>query len=223
MIFFQIWGLILTLVLFLISKKISKYTKKLPPILLSGIFIIIFLKYFNIPFEEYNKSANILTMLLSPATIALGYPLYNNLHFLSKNKRAIYIGFVVAILSALISVYILGNLLHLNKELIMSLLPKSITTPLAVETSSKIHGIPEITACIVFLTGLFGAIFSHDILKFFKIKSDIAKGIAIGASSHVMGTSSCIEKRKQIQITFSTIALIIVGILTYFFCILFFN
>lgn len=223
MIFFQIWGLILTLVLFLISKKISKYTKKLPPILLSGIFIIIFLKYFNIPFEEYNKSANILTMLLGPATIALGYPLYNNLHFLSKNKRAIYIGFVVAILSALISVYILGNLLHLNKELIMSLLPKSITTPLAVETSSKIHGIPEITACIVFLTGLFGAIFSHDILKFFKIKSDIAKGIAIGASSHVMGTSSCIEKRKQIQITFSTIALIIVGILTYFFCILFFN
>ena len=223
MIFFQIWGLILTLVLFLISKKISKYTKKLPPILLSGIFIIIFLKYFNIPFEEYNKSANILTMLLGPATIALGYPLYNNLHFLSKNKRAIYIGFVVAILSALISVYILGNLLHLNKELIMSLLPKSITTPLAVETSHKIHGIPQITACIVFLTGLFGAIFSHDILKFFKIKSDIAKGIAIGASSHVMGTSSCIEKRKQIQITFSTIALIIVGILTYFFCILFFN
>ena len=223
MIFFQIWGLILTLVLFLISKKISKYTKKLPHILLSGIFIIIFLKYFNIPFEEYNKSANILTMLLGPATIALGYPLYNNLHFLSKNKRAIYIGFVVAILSALISVYILGNLLHLNKELIMSLLPKSITTPLAVETSHKIHGIPQITACIVFLTGLFGAIFSHDILKFFKIKSDIAKGIAIGASSHVMGTSSCIEKRKQIQITFSTIALIIVGILTYFFCILFFN
>lgn len=223
MIFFQIWGLVLTLVIFFISKKISKYIKKIPPILLSGIFIIIFLKYFNIPFEEYNKSANILTMLLGPATIALGYPLYNNLHFLSKNKRAIYIGFVVAILSALISVYILGNLLHLNKELIMSLLPKSITTPLAVETSSKIHGIPEITACIVFLTGLFGAIFSHDILKFFKIKSDIAKGIAIGASSHVMGTSSCIEKRKQIQITFSTIALIIVGILTYFFCILFFN
>ncbi len=223
MIFFQIWGLVLTLVIFFISKKISKYIKKIPPILLSGIFIIIFLKYFNIPFEEYNKSANILTMLLGPATIALGYPLYNNLHFLSKNKRAIYIGFVVAILSALISVYILGNLLHLNKELIMSLLPKSITTPLAVETSHKIHGIPQITACIVFLTGLFGAIFSHDILKFFKIKSDIAKGIAIGASSHVMGTSSCIEKRKQIQITFSTIALIIVGILTYFFCILFFN
>ena len=223
MIFFQIWGLVLTLVIFFISKKISKYIKKIPPILLSGIFIIIFLKYFNIPFEEYNKSANILTMLLGPATIALGYPLYNNLHFLSKNKRAIYIGFVVAILSALISVYILGNLLQLNKELIMSLLPKSITTPLAVETSHKIHGIPQITACIVFLTGLFGAIFSHDILKFFKIKSDIAKGIAIGASSHVMGTSSCIEKRKQIQITFSTIALIIVGILTYFFCILFFN
>ncbi len=223
MIFFQIWGLILTLVLFLISKKISKYTKKLPPILLSGIFIIIFLKYFNIPFEEYNKSANILTMLLGPATIALGYPLYNNLHFLSKNKRAIYIGFIIAIISAILSVYLLGLILDLDKEIIMSLLPKSITTPLAVETSHKIHGIPQITACIVFLTGLFGAIFSHDILKFFKIKSDIAKGIAIGASSHVMGTSSCIEKRKQIQITFSTIALIIVGILTYFFCILFFN
>ena len=222
MIFFQIWGLVLTLVIFFISKKISKYIKKIPPILLSGIFIIIFLKYFNIPFDEYNKSANVLTMLLGPATIALGYPLYNNLHFLYKNKRAIYIGFVVAILSALISVYLLGNLLHLNKELIMSLLPKSITTPLAVETSSKIHGIPEITACIVFLTGLFGAVFSHDILKFFRIKSDIAKGIAIGASSHVMGTSSCIEKNKQIQITFSTIALIIVGILTSFCCICFF-
>ncbi len=66
----------------------------LPPILLSGVFIIVFLKYFNIPFEEYNKSANILINLLRPATIALGYPLCNNLHFLGKNKRAIYIGFV---------------------------------------------------------------------------------------------------------------------------------
>ena len=223
MMFFQLWGLVLTLVVFFISKRISKYIKKLPPILLSGVFIIVFLKYFNIPFEEYNKSANILTNLLGPATIALGYPLCNNLHFLGKNKRAIYIGFVVAILTALISVYILGNLLHLNQELIMSLLPKSITTPLDVETSNKIHGIPQITACIVFLTGLFGAVFSHDILKFFKIKSDIAKGIAIGASSHVMGTSSCIEKNKDVQITFSTIALIIVGIITSLCCVAFFK
>ena len=223
MMVFQLWGLALPLVVFFISKTLSKHIKKLPPILLSGVFLIIFLKYFNIPFEDYNKSANILTMLLGPATIALGYPLYNNLHFLGKNKRAIYIGFVVAILSALVSVYVLGTLLNLNKELIMSLLPKSITPPLAVETSNRIHGIPQITACIVFLTGLFGAMFSHDILKFFKIKSDIAKGIAIGSSSHVMGTSSCIEKDKEVQITFSTIALIIVGIITSLCCVTFFR
>lgn len=223
MIFSNLWGLALTLIVFFISIKISKYLKKIPPILLTGVFIILFLKYYNIPFESYNKSAGILTMLLGPATIALGYPLYKNLHLLKKNKRAIYAGFTIAILSALISTYFLGNLMHLNKELIMSILPKSITTPLAVETSSQIHGIPQITACIVFLTGLFGALFSHDILKHLKIKSDIAKGIAIGASSHVMGTSSCVEKKREIQITFSTVALIIVGILTSFCCILLFN
>ncbi|OKZ82382.1 MAG: hypothetical protein BHW07_01630 [Clostridium sp. CAG_433_25_7] len=223
MTFLDMWGLALTLIVFFISIKISKYLKKIPPILITGVFIIFFLKYYNIPFESYNKSASILTMLLGPATIALGYPLYKNLHLLKRNKRAIYSGFTVAILSALISTYFLGNLMHLNKELIMSILPKSITTPLAVEISNQIHGLPQITACIVFLTGLFGALFSHDILKRLKIKSDIAKGIAIGASSHVMGTSSCVEKKREIQITFSTVALIIVGLLTSFCCILIFN
>ncbi len=223
MIIIEFWGLLLTLITFFVSKKISKYLKKIPPILISGIFLIIFLKYFKIPYESYNKSAQILTMLLGPATIALGYPLYNNLHVLKKNKRAIYTGFFVAISSAILSTYILGNIMHLDKKLIMSILPKSITTPLAVETAAQINGIPQITACIVFLTGLFGALFSHDILKYFKIKSDIAKGIAIGASSHVMGTSSCIEKKRELQITFSTIALIIVGIITSLSCVLFFT
>lgn len=215
----NLWGFFLTIILYTLFKKF----KKIPPLVTAGLGVIAVLKLFGLDYESYNESACYITFLLAPATIALGYPLVENKSLLLKNKRAIYSGFLIAALTALISTYILGKIFNADLSIINSLLPKSTTTPIAVEISKNIGGIPELTACIVVITGIFGALFGHKILKIFKIKSDIAIGLAIGASSHVMGTSSCVQKKKQRQVVMATLALIITGILTTVLCIVWRN
>lgn len=217
----NLWGFITTFIIYELSKKSRKlkYLKKIPPLMLSGIILIIFLKIFHIDYQSYNESACMYTLLLGPATISLAFPLVENLSLLKKNKRAVYFGFIVAALTAITTTFILGKLMHSDWNIITSLIPKSVTTPIAVEISKAIGGIPELTACIVVVTGIYGALFGHKILKLFHIKSDVAIGLSIGASSHVMGTSSCVEKKKDKQVVMATLALIIIGILTTVICI----
>lgn len=220
----NIWGLIFTIILFEAAKKIKAkgHLKIIPPMLTVAIFIIFFLKIMNIDYQEYNKSAGFLTLLLGPATIALAFPLSENIQLLTKNKRAVYFGFLIAVSTAILTTVILGKLFHADWQIITSLMPKTVTTPIAVEISKSIGGIPELTACLVAFTGIFGALFGHKILKICHIKSDIATGLAIGATSHVMGTSSCIEKKREKQVVMATLALIIIGILTSIICIILF-
>lgn len=220
----SLWGLIATFIVYELSKRLKNISllKKLPPMMMSGIILIAVLKLFNITYDSYNKSACFYTLLLGPATIALAYPLIENIGLLTKNKRAVYFGFLVATLTALVTTLVIGKFFHSDWNLIISLMPKSVTTPIAVEISKAIGGIPELTACIVVITGIYGAVLGHKILKLFHIKSDIAIGLSIGASSHVLGTSSCIEKKRDRQVVMSTLALIIIGILTTVFCVIIF-
>lgn len=218
------WGLIFTIILFEAAKKMKAkgYLKIIPPMLTVAIFTIFFLKIMNIDYQEYNQSAGFLTLLLGPATIALAFPLSENIQLLTKNKRAVYFGFLIAVSTAILTTVILGKLFHADWQIITSLMPKTVTTPIAIEISKSIGGIPELTACLVAFTGIFGALFGHKILKICHIKSDIATGLAIGATSHVMGTSSCIEKKREKQVVMATLALIIIGILTSIICIILF-
>lgn len=220
----NLWGFVVTFLVYEFSKKIKniKYFKSLPPMMVSGIVLIFILKLSGITYENYNESACFYTLLLGPATIALAYPLVENIDLLSKNKRAVYFGFIIAAITALLVTYIVGKLFNSDWNIIISLMPKSVTTPIAVEISKAIGGIPELTACMVVLTGIYGALFGHKILKMIHIKSDVAIGLAIGAASHVLGTSSCVEKNRQKQVVMSTLALIIIGILTTVFCVLIF-
>ncbi len=216
----NLWGIIATFIIYEFAKKLKnvKYLRKIPPILISGIFLILILKIFNISYESYNESACILTLLLGPATIALALPLTENTALMVKNKRAIYFGFLVAVFTAIVSALICARIFHFDWSITGSLIPKSVTTPIAVEISKTIGAIPELTACIVVITGIFGALSGHGILKLCHIKSDVAIGLSIGASSHVIGTSSCIEKKKEKQAAMATLSLIIAGILTCILC-----
>lgn len=222
----NLWGLILTLAIFYLSlqlkstKILNGFFRKIPPTVTTGIFLIGIIYFFKLDYTKYNESACWLTILLGPATIALAYPLVENLYLLKQNKRAVYFGLVIATITALGVSFIISKLFHNDINIIASLLPKSITTPIAVEVSRLIGGIPELTACIVVITGIYGATLGHKILKLLHIKSDIAKGLAIGAASHVLGTSTCVERRKQLVM--ATLALILCGILTTIFCILLF-
>ncbi len=205
-----------TIAVYKIAQKTNKipYIKEISPILITGVIIILFLELFNIEFETYREGADFLTFLLIPATISLGFPLYKNINMLIKNKRVIYSAFAIASVIALLSTYFIGELCKSDQKIILSILPKSITAPMAIECAKQLHAIPELTTCVVVLTGIFGAIFGHKILELVHVKNNVAIGIAIGSASHVIGTSKCIEKGEPKQIVMSTIALIIVGIFT---------
>ena len=216
----NLWGLVVTIVIYEICKRIKRL--KIPAMMLASIVLIVILCSFKIDYKSYNESACFLTLLLGPATVALALPLSDNVKLLTKNKRAVYFGFVIAVVTALITTIVLGHIFQADWKLITSLMPKTVTTPIAVEISKAIGGIPELTACLVCLTGIYGAMFSHKILKIFKIKTDIATGLSIGATSHVLGTSTCIEKKREKQVVMATLALIIIGILTTIVCVLLF-
>ncbi len=214
--FVKILYFIGTFAIFYFAKFLTrfKWLKKLPPIITASAVIIIFLKVLNISFEEYNSGAKYITFLLGPATIALAYPLIKNREILLQNKRAIYFGFLFATFVAIFSAAFLGKIFHTKFSILLSMLPKSVTTPIAVEISRTIGGIPELTACAVIFTGILGAIFGRRVLKLFGVKNHIAIGLSVGASSHVMGTSSLAERKEFRQVAISTVALTIVAILT---------
>ncbi len=211
-----LFGIISTIIVYGLSLKLKqmRFFSKIPPILFTGVLIILVINILNISYSDYNSSASILTFLLGPATIALAFPLVKNIDILSKNKRAIWFGLVFAALTAIFSTYAIGKLLGTDLKVIMSMVPKSVTTPIAVEISKVIGGIPELTACVVILTGIVGGLSGHRFLKFFGIKNNLSIGLSIGATSHVLGTARCLEKKQEKQAAMSTLALIIVGILT---------
>lgn len=209
-------GIITTVVFFKLAEKIKKYPilRIFPPLLLAGIMIILLLKLMHINYLSYKESVSSLTLLLIPATIALGYPLHKNISLLVKNKRIIYLAFFLAAIVAIVSTIIVAKLCGADSNTIISLLPKSVTAPIAIEISKSFGGIPELTICIVVLTGVFGAMIGHKVLKLLGVKNSVAIGLSIGAASHVIGTSKCIEKDDEKQVVMSTLALVIVGVIT---------
>ncbi len=205
------FGFLITLILFIIFQKLNL---KFPIILSVGFCIILVLKIFNINYETYNISASYLSYFIAPATIALAYPMYKNYHILITNKRILYFSLFLATITAMVSTYFCAKLFGADLKVILSLLPKSTTLPIALSISKTIGGYSELTAIIVALTGVFGGVFGHSILKFLKVKNDVAIGLALGSASHVIGTSACANRKKDKQTTASTIALIIVGLLS---------
>ncbi len=210
------FGLIITIIFYKTAEFLKRFPilSKLPPIVIAGMLIIFVLEYFHIDFETYNRSASYLTLLLMPATVALGYPIYKNIELLKQNKRIIYTAFVSATVLAIVLTYLTAKFCHADLQIIESMLPKSVTAPIAVEISKNIGGIPELTACVVVLTGVFGGMFGHKILELIRVKNDIAIGLSIGAASHVVGTARCVEKGSEKQIVMASVALVIVGVLT---------
>ncbi|MBQ4647097.1 MAG: LrgB family protein [Candidatus Gastranaerophilales bacterium] len=207
----NLFGLVLTVILFFIFKH---FNLKIPIIISVGVSIILILKIFNIDYAKYNESANILSFLIAPATIALAYPMYKNYHILLTNKRALYPSLFLATIIAIISTYFCAKFFGADFKVIISMLPKSTTMPIALEISKLIEGYSELTAVVVALTGVFGGAFGHKILKLLKIKNDISIGLALGSASHVIGTAACADRKKDKQTAASTIALIIVGLLS---------
>ncbi|MDY0394499.1 CidB/LrgB family autolysis modulator [Virgibacillus halophilus] len=184
------------------------------PLLIAPSAIIVVLLVGGISYDSYNAGAKWLTEILQPATIALAIPLYRYFPVLKKYLREIFISVLFGSTLAVMASFSLAGLVHLNKGLISSIIPYSVTTPIAMGVSEKIGGIPAITAVFVILTGITGLILGPWTIRMFRFHSDIAKGILLGTSSHGAGTSKALEL-GSISGAVSSVCMVLAAILTF--------
>lgn len=210
-----VFGVLLSLAAFEIGIFIQRKTKLsfLNPLLIALVLIIVTLKTFHISLEDYNKGGQVITFLLGPATVVLAVPLYKNIQLLKKNALPILGGISIGSAVGIASIILMSKWFKLDLVLGLSLIPKSVTTPIGMEVSKQLGGIPEITVAAIIVTGLTGAILAELIFKFLKIKDPVAVGIAIGTSSHALGTTKAIEIGEA-EGAMSGLAIGIAGLLT---------
>ena len=183
------------------------------PLLISSLLIILILALLKIEYSEFNQSAQWLHFMLTPATIVLAVPLYQQFKLLQEHALVIFLGVLSGVIASLISVYLLSLLFGLDQTMLITLLPKSITAAIAIGVAEEYQGIVTITVAAVIITGITGNVIAEPVCKFFRIKNPIAKGIAIGTSSHVVGTSKAMEM-GEVEGAMSSLAIVVAGLAT---------
>ncbi len=168
---------------------------------------------FNIDTKTYQSGAKYVTMLLTPATIALAFPLYEELKTIEKDIVPIALSIIFGVFSSLLTVFVIYKIFLLEKVHFITLMPKSITTAIGIDVSRSMGGIVSITVFTIIFTGIFGAMVSDAVFKLMKIKSDIAKGVALGSASHAIGTAKA-NNMNELCGAASSMSLVISGILS---------
>ena len=210
-----LFGIVLCIFSFEIGLWINRKTHSplANPLLIAVVICIAVLQIFSIPLESFQQGGDIITMFLAPATAALSLSIYNQLDTLNKNLLPILAGTLTGSITSIGSVIGLCKLFGLDEELIASLIPKSVTTPIAMEVSRQHGGIVSITVAAVIVTGIFGAILAPVLIKLFRVKNPVEAGIAIGTCSHALGTSKALEIGET-EGAMSGIAIGVAGIIT---------
>lgn len=182
--------------------------------LITSIFVIIaVLKMMHIEYETFQKGSHLIHFMLGPSVVALGYVLYEQIRYLKGNVLSILTSVFLGAIVGIVSVIFIGEWMGADQTLIATLQPKSVTTPIAMGIAEKTGGIPSLTAVVVVIVGIFGSIVGPFVMKVLGIESRIAKGLALGASSHGVGTSVAIQI-GAIEGALSGLAIGLMGIMT---------
>ncbi|MBR5303049.1 MAG: LrgB family protein [Clostridia bacterium] len=185
----------------------------LNPLLFSILLVMALLSVFKIDYAAYNQSAKLLSSLLTPATIALAVPLYEQLALLKKHKKAIVLGVLSGVITSLVCVLVLSLLFRLDHAAYVTLLPKSITTAIGMGVSEELGGHVSITVAVIILTGILGNMIAKSVCRLFGITDPVARGVAIGTSSHAIGTARAMEL-GQIEGAMSGLSIVVAGVFT---------
>lgn len=209
------FGVFLTLITYCIGLFVQKKLKHilLNPLLIAIILVIVALLAFDIDYDTYYESAKYVSYLLTPATVCLAIPLYEQFELLKKNYKAVLCGIASGILTCLVSVFLLALLFRLDHATYVTLLPKSITTAIGMGISKELGGYVSITIAAIILSGILGNIFAAPFCKLFKITEPIAVGVAIGTSSHAIGTTKALEI-GAVEGAMSSLSIVVAGLLT---------
>ncbi len=208
-------GVVLSFLAYEIGVYIKTKTQKsiFNPLLISIVIVIVVLLIFDIDYDSYNQSARYISYLLTPATVSLAIPLYRQLDLLKQNFLSIIIGILSGVLTSLISILGMSMLFGLVHEEYVTLLPKSITTAIGMGVSEELGGYVTITVVVIIITGILGNMIGAFTCKIFRIKHPISKGLALGTSSHAIGTSKAME-RGEIEGAMSSLSIVVAGLLT---------
>lgn len=208
-------GVTLSLMAYFLGLYLKKKFKYgfINPLLISIAVTIIVLVAAKVDYNVHNSGAKYLSWFLTPSTVCLAIPLYQQLQLLKANFKAVILGLVSGVLTSLLTVYVLSLIMGLNHAQYVTLLPKSITTAIGMGVSEELGGYVNITVAVIVITGVLGNIFADIICKVFRITDPIAKGLAIGNASHAIGTARAMEM-GQIEGAMSSLAIAVAGILT---------
>lgn len=207
--------LLFTLVIYGLSKRLYRVHPKvyLSPLLITPLMLIIVLMWTQVPYETYNLGGQWLSSMLQPATIAFAIPLYKYYNVLKKHAIEILVSVLTGSIVAMFSSAFIAEWMHLDSELVSSLIPRSVTTPIAMNVSQIIGGVPNITAVFVIITGLLGTVIGPLVMKWFHIENEVARGVLFGTSAHGTGTSKAFEL-SSLTGTISSISMILAALFT---------
>ena len=209
------FGVFVTLAAYFIGLKVKKKTGLaiMNPLLIAIVLVMLLLRGLDIDYAAYNQSARLVSSLLTPATVCLAVPLYEQLQLLKRHKAAILTGVISGVLTSLVCVLVLAMLFGLDHAAYVTLLPKSITTAIGMGVSEQLGGHVSITVAVIIITGVIGNMIAESVCRAFHITEPIARGVAIGTASHAIGTTKAMEM-GEVEGAMSSLSIVVAGVLT---------
>lgn len=212
-----IFAVLGTIIAYNIAKWVYKrvYTPLLLPVFVATVLIVVFLMIFNISYETYMIGGEWVHRFLGPAVVALAYPLYQHRATLKKLAIPIISGTFVGAIIGIISGVLMTKALGFEEQLIYSMLPKSVTTPVAMDISTSLNGIASLSVVFVMIAGISGAMCGKVVFKTFGIHDSVGRGIGLGSASHAIGTAKALES-NELEGSISTVAMILSAVFVSF-------
>ena len=209
------FGVFVSLTAYFIGALLKKKFRLgiLNPLLISIIVTIAVLLIFKVDYKTYNEGAKYISYLLTPATVCLAVPLYEQFEQLKKNWKAVFSGIISGMLTSLCCIFLFAVVFDCNNQTYVTFLPKSITTAIGMGVSDELGGYVSVTVAVIIITGVLGNILADFVYKLFRIKDPIAKGVGLGSASHAIGTAKAMEL-GEVEGAMSSLSIVISGILT---------
>ncbi len=209
------FGVFVTLAAYFLGLKVKEKTGLaiMNPLLIAIVLVMLLLRGLDIDYAAYNQSARLVSSLLTPATVCLAVPLYEQLQLLKRHKAAILTGVISGVLTSLVCVLVLAMLFGLDHAAYVTLLPKSITTAIGMGVSEQLGGHVSITVAVIIITGVIGNMIAESVCRAFHITDPIARGVAIGTASHAIGTTKAMEM-GEVEGAMSSLSIVVAGVLT---------
>ena len=211
----QVFGLMMTILFYMVGDYLYKRTRiaLFNPLLMASVLLIVYIEIFKVDVQSFLTDLSGINMFLGPLIVCLAIPIARNLDLIKKNWLPILVGATVGAISTVVVVNIMGNMLGLDEDLIASIIPKSTSTPIAIEISNKLGGIRSITVAVVIISAVIGTIIIPIFLKLVKITDPLLIGMGLGTTSHAVGTGKAMEIDSTAG-AIAGVALVVTGIIT---------